>query len=111
MRIFAVSLALALHGLQDGGRGRGTQARWLCAAERKRERTRGFLLQAAALEKADSLSLFFIFFEKNKKKREKALDTFFFLLYDYSIHGEETCRAAKKNGYAAPTATQPLLCD
>ena len=54
---------------------------------------------------------FFYFFEKNKKKREKALDTFFFLLYDNGIHGEETCRAAKKNGYAAPSATQPLLCD
>ena len=92
MRIFALPLAAVPHGLQDGGRG-----------------LRCFFLQAAALETADSLSLFFIFFKKNKKKRKKALDTFFFLLYDYGIHGEETCHAAKKNGYAAPSATQPFL--
>ena len=64
MRIFALPLALALHGLNAAGRVRRTQDACL-ALLKERMRGRGaFLLQAAALEKADSLSLFFIFFKK-----------------------------------------------
>ena len=64
MRIFAVSLALALHGLQDGGRGRGAQVDGFARLKEIGRGLRCFLLRAAALETADSLSLFFIFFQK-----------------------------------------------